>query len=103
MDDMLNSKDALRVTLEDPDVATFIRTHFSHPEKRPEITTQTTQKNKGARTFWIVEIWENSDQWKTMNIVIAQVDSSKGRVIKKNCLQSIFREEYHQYIKPRFT
>jgi len=98
----LESKDALRMTFEDPDIAMFILKHFTRPEQYPVITTRMTWKNGRSGYHWIVEILEMNRFRKTMNAVIASVDSSQGRIRKKRCLSGLFHEEYLRIVKPLF-
>ncbi|GEM_PF-1369118 len=94
---------ALRIALEDSETSYFIKTNFSYPEQSPEIVSRKWLSSYDSGYKWNVEIIErisNSPQGvsEMMNLAVVEVDSSSGRVIRRQFFKNIFAYEYQKII-----
>lgn len=100
---LINASKAFQIALEDPETISFIKTNFSHPEKRPGIISRKwlSKNNNGYK--WNVEIIEKNPffpgrEAEMINVVLIEIDSRSGKIIKRHFFSYIFFSEYKKFV-----
>jgi hypothetical protein len=97
------ASEALRIALEDSETSYFIKTNFSYPEKSPEIVSRKWISSCDSGYKWNVEIIERISNSalgieEMVNVAIVEVDSSSGRILRRQFFKNIFIYEYQKII-----
>ena len=94
----ISSIRALQIAFEDPSIIFFIKTCFSSPEERPTIITHKYLSPSQTGFKWRVEIIEKNSfltaKKELINLALVEIDSTRGKVIKRCFFRSILWPEY---------
>lgn len=99
----VDASEALRIALEDSETSYFIKTNFSYPEHCPEIVSRKWLSSYDSGYKWNVEIIERITNsylgtGEMMNVAVVEVDSSSGRILRRQFFKNIFTYEYQKII-----
>jgi hypothetical protein len=102
----IGAADALFAALADLQTAAFIRSVFSLPEHRPEVTTEKSEFRMGDERFWQVAIIEKpratgglKDSF--LNVAHVVIGAGDGRVRERWFLRKIHDDEYREFLRAR--
>ncbi len=99
----VNASEALRIALEDSETSYFIKTNFSYPEQSPEIVSRKWISSYDSGYKWNVEIIERISNSalgieEMVNVAVVELDSSSGRILRRQFFKNIFTYEYQKII-----
>jgi hypothetical protein len=99
-----NAAQALRIALEDCEMAIFISTHFSRPEQRPEIRSQKWVSITEKGWTWNVILIEKPpdplrEKIEMLNVAVFKIDAQRGKVIKRQFIKNILSQEFKMLVE----
>lgn len=100
----LKSAQALRLAMEDPETACFMRAVFPSPEQRPEVFSSSWCLKDGPKARWMVLVGEKmplrfSGRESLANLVLIEIDDCSGDVLRREFQRSLLDEEVREKVR----